>query len=57
VVQVAVGRGRELEGAEANVVEGLVVDTERLVRVFDELVDRERCVVRLDNRVRDLTRP
>ncbi|KNE65623.1 hypothetical protein AMAG_19190 [Allomyces macrogynus ATCC 38327] len=56
VVEVAVGRGRELERAEANVVERLVVNAERLVRVLDELVHRERRVVGLNDRVRDLGR-
>jgi hypothetical protein len=34
----------------------LVVNAERLVRVLDELVDRERGVVRLDDGVTDLHR-
>ena len=51
VVQVSVRRRRELEGSEADVVERLVVDTEGRVRVLNELVDRERRVVRLDNGV------
>merc|ERR1719313_1419688 len=38
VVEVAVGRGGELEGAEADVVQGLVVDGVGLVRVLDQLV-------------------
>merc|ERR1719201_2802283 len=56
VVEVAVGRGGELERAEADVVQRLVVDGVRLVRVLDELVHRERGVVRLDHRVRHLRR-
>ena len=39
VVEIAVCRGRQLEGTEADIVQGLVVDTEGLVRVLDELVD------------------
>jgi hypothetical protein len=54
VVEVTVGRLVELEGSEANVVQRLVVDTERLVGVLDQLVDREGGVVRLDDGVRDL---
>ena len=45
VVEVAVRRRRELERAEADVVERLVVEGEALVRVLDELVHRERAVV------------
>ena len=39
VVEVAICRGRQLEGTEADIVQGLIVDTESLVRVFDELVN------------------
>merc|ERR550514_2381449 len=42
--------------AEANVVQGLIVETERLVRVLDELVHRQRAVVRLHDSVRHLRR-
>merc|ERR1719345_29185 len=56
VVEVAVGRGGELEGPEADVVEGLVVNAVRLVRVLDQLVDREGGVVRVDDGVRHLWR-
>ena len=44
------GRG-ELERPEANVVERFVVDTERLVGILNELVNGERRVVGLNNRV------
>ena len=54
MVEVAVGRRRQLQCAEADVVESLVVDAERLVRVLDELVDRQSRVVRLDHHVRHL---
>ena len=56
VVEVTEGQGGELEGAEADVVERLVVKEERLVRVLDELVDREDAVVRLDDGVGHLRR-
>src|SRR5205814_5693347 len=52
VVEVAIGGVRQFEGAHADVVESLVVDAEGLVRVLDELVDREGGVVRLDDGVR-----
>ena len=55
VVEVTVSWGSELEGTETNVVEGLVVDTEGLVRVLDELVDGESGVVGLDDGVGDLS--
>ena len=56
MVEIAVGGDGELEGPEADIVEGLVIDAEGLVRVLDELVDGEGSVVRLDDSVRDLER-
>ena len=54
VVEVAVGGGRELQGAEADVVQGLVVDDLHDIGVFDQLVDRKSRVVGLDDGVGDL---
>ena len=39
VIEIAVCWGRQLESTEADVVQSLVVNTECLVRVFDELVN------------------
>ena len=47
VVEVAVCWGCQLEGAEANIVQSLIVDTEGLVRILNELVYGEGGVVRL----------
>ena len=54
MIQVAVGRRGQLESAEADVVEGLVVDAEGLVCVLNEQVDREGGFVGLHDGVRDL---
>lgn len=51
-VEVLVARARDVEVAAADVVDGLVVDEERAVRVLDGAVRREDGVVRLDNRGR-----
>ena len=51
MVKVTIGGGSELKGAEANVVEGLVIDTVGLVGVFDKLMDGEGGVVGFDNSV------
>merc|ERR1719478_1405899 len=51
VVEVAVGRGGELEGTEADIVEGLVIKTHALIGVLDKLVHREGGVVWLDHSV------
>jgi len=39
VVKVTVRWGRQLESTEADIVQGLIVDTKSLVRVLDELVN------------------
>ena len=39
VVEVTVRWGRELESAEADIIQSFVVDTESLVRILNELVD------------------
>jgi hypothetical protein len=54
MIEVSIGWGGKFESPEADVVEGLVVDAESLVRVLHQLVDGERGIVRLHNRVRDL---
>jgi hypothetical protein len=54
VVEVTVAGVGELEGAHADVVEGLVVNAEGLVGVLDKLVDGEGGVVGLDNGVGNL---
>jgi hypothetical protein len=54
MIQITIGGGCKLESTEADVVESLVINTERLVRVFNQLVDRESRVVRLDDGIRNL---
>lgn len=56
VVQVTVRGVGELQGTHANVVQSLVVNTEGLVGVLDQLVNGEGGVVGLDNGVGDLGR-
>jgi len=56
VVEVTIGGGSELECAEADVVQSLVVEAHALVGVLDQLVDREGGIVWLDNRVGHLWR-
>merc|ERR1712166_460244 len=56
VVQVAIGWGGELEGTEADVVQGLVVHAHTLVGVLDKLVNGKGGVVWLDNGVGHLWR-
>ena len=54
VVKIAVGGGGELEGSEADIVQGLVIKGEALIGVLDQLVDREGGVVGLDDGIRHL---
>ena len=51
VVQVAEGGGRELQGAEADVVQGLVIEDHALVGVLNELMHGEGGVVGLHDGV------
>ncbi len=39
MVEISVGGGGQLEGSEADIVEGLVINAHDLVGVFDELMD------------------
>ena len=54
MVQVSVCGVGELESAEADVVQSLIVNAERLVSVLNELMHGEGGVVRLHHRVRHL---
>ena len=54
MVEISVGRIGELEGSHANIVKSLVVDTEGLVRVLNQLMDRESSVIWLHNGIGDL---
>merc|ERR1712057_48961 len=51
MVEVTIGGGGELEGTEADVVQGLVVKAHALVSVLDKLVHGERGIVGLDHGV------
>jgi len=53
VVEITIGRGSQLEGTEADVIQGLVVKYHDLIGVLDQLVDRESSVVWLYDGVRD----
>jgi len=54
VVKITIGWGGELEGTEADIVEGLVVNAHNLIGVFDELMDWEGGVVGFNDGVWDL---
>jgi hypothetical protein len=46
--------GCELEGAEANVVKSFIIKNHALVCILNELVDRQGCIVRLNDGIGDL---
>jgi len=54
VVEITVGRGGKLQGSEANIVKGLVIKREALIRVLHKLVNREGAVVGFDDGIRHL---
>mmetsp|Transcript_8202 Transcript_8202/g.9916 ORF Transcript_8202/g.9916 Transcript_8202/m.9916 type:complete len:398 (+) Transcript_8202:217-1410(+) len=54
MVKITVGGGGELEGAEADIVESLVVNAHDIIGVLDELMHGEGGVVGLDDGVGDL---
>merc|ERR1719439_212705 len=56
MVEIAIGGRRKLEGSEADVVDGLIVNHHDLISVLDQLVDGEGGVVGLDNGVGHLGR-
>ena len=53
MVKITVGWGGELEGSEADIVKGFVVNDLDLIGVLDQLMDGEGSVVWLNNGVRD----
>merc|ERR1711933_411994 len=54
MVEISIGWGGELEGSEADIVEGLVVNAHDIIGVLDELMDGEGGVVWLNDGIRDL---
>ena len=54
MVQVIVGRRGQLESAETDIVQCLIVNAEGLVGVLNELVDGESGIIGLNNSVRNL---
>merc|ERR1719194_133009 len=54
MVKITIGGGGELEGSEADIIEGLVINAHNLIGVLDKLMDREGGVVGLNDGIRDL---
>jgi len=54
VVKITVSGGGELEGSEADIVEGFVIDDLDFIGIFDQLMDREGGVVWFDDGIRNL---
>merc|ERR1712079_75294 len=54
MVKIAIGGGGELEGTEADIVKGLVIDAHDIIGVLNELMHGEGGVVGLSDGIRDL---
>jgi hypothetical protein len=54
MVEISVGWGGELEGSEADIVEGLVINAHDIVGVLDQLMDGKGGVVWLNDGIRHL---
>ena len=54
MVKITVGWGGELEGSEADIVKGFVINAHNLIGVLDKLMDGKGGVVWLDDGIRDL---
>jgi len=54
VVKISVGWGGELEGSEADVIKGFVINDLDFIGVFDQLMDGKGGVIWFDNGVRNL---
>jgi len=54
MVKITIGWGGELEGSEADIVKGFVINAHDLIGVLNELMDGEGGVVWLNNGIRDL---
>jgi hypothetical protein len=49
MIEISISRIGKLESAEADIVEGLIINAECLVGVLDELMHRKGGIVRLDD--------
>ncbi|KAK6943059.1 hypothetical protein RJ641_028436 [Dillenia turbinata] len=49
-------RSGKLEGSEADVVQGFIVKNHTLISILNKLMNREGCIIRLNNSVRHLRR-
>ena len=54
MVKITVGWGGELEGSEADIVKGLVINAHNLIGVLDKLMDGKGGIVWLNDGIRDL---
>ena len=54
MVKITIGWGGELEGSEADIVKGLVINAHDLISVLDELMDGKGGIVWLNDGIRDL---
>ena len=53
MVEITIGRSCQLKSTEANVIKSLIVDTESLVSILNQLMNRQSSIVRFYDGVRD----
>jgi len=51
VVQVTISRGGKLQGSEANIIQGFIVNNHAFIGVFNQLMDRQSSIVGFDDSV------
>ena len=51
MVKITIGGGGEFEGAEADIVQSLVIDTVSLIGILNELMNGEGSIVRLKQQI------
>ncbi len=56
MVEVTISGGGELEGSEADIIEGFVINAHHLIGVFDQLMHGQGGVVGLDDSIRHFRR-
>eukprot|EP00126_Sphaerothecum_destruens_P000258 Sdes_comp10306_c0_seq1m1941 len=54
MIQITIGGGGELQGSEANIIQGLVINAKGFIGVFDQLMDGKSCVVGFNDCIRHL---
>ena len=55
-IKILTARRDEFEGAGADVVESFIIKDHAFICIFNKLMHRKGCIIRLNNRIRNLRR-